>query len=295
MPRIWTEEQKQALRENLARGRETAKAARLAAKNAPKVPLTETPEFRAALEAHKQEILRAVAQQVIAATPTPSDSLQRTIEQMALAIGEISSLNSGQKLFSPEVLASWSEAERKMKARIALAIAEVRAGDEDAMPRYRLINKTQAPLMNGDELVDPMRRGADNLVVPTELNFPLPPNLAMVPVNEPAREIFALFKESIGNQASVRISGVSGKGAAAEPVFASGEDQFFVTNQGRNVTTGTATMALHNAAGSQPTIAPAARGRASIHGQDPMRQGNGPPTIQVRVLGTIAPPAVQNG
>jgi hypothetical protein len=260
------------------------------------VDIADTPEFKAAVEAVKQEVLAAVARQVVAAAPAPAgDSLQITMEKLALTIGDLTNQNSGQKLVSPEVLADRRKADRDMRERIERAVAEVESGDEDAMPRYRLVSKIQAPLLNGDELIEPMRRGADNLVVPTELNWPLPPNLAMLPLNGPAKEIFALFKESIGNQASVRVSGISGKGAAAEPVFASGEDRFFVTNQGRNVTTGTATMALHNATGSQPSIAPAARGRASIHGQDPMRQGNGPPTIQVRVLGTIAPPAVQNG
>lgn len=314
MPRTWTEEQKQQLRDNLARGRETRKANAEARRVAPKVAapsvdFTKTPEFQAALAAQKEELLRAVAQQIVAQAPaTPADSLQKTMEQLALTIGDLTNQNSGQTLVSPEVLAGRRESARKMEERLELAREQVRAceaaGNQAAlaevMPRYRLNAKIIAPLMNGDEIVEPLRRGADNRVYPTELDWMLPPNLVMVPMNEPAREIFGLFKDSIGNQKSVRVGGVSGTGAAAEPQFVAEQERFVITHQGRIVTTGSATDALRNTVSTagqaigatEPLVQ---RGMARISGQDPARVHSGPPTIQVRVLGTIAPPAVQNG
>ena len=256
MPRIWTEEQKQALRDNLARGRETRKANAKARREAPKVAaapivdFTDTPEFKAAFAAQKDELLRAVAQQIVSQAPaTPGDSLQKTMEQLALTIGDLTNQNSGQKLVSPEVIAERRAAMRKMEERLERARDEVRLAEQEgnekllteAMPRYRLNAKIIAPLMNGDEIVEPVRRGADNRVYPTELDWLLPPNLAMVPLNEPAQEIFALFKQSIGNQISTRLNNHTPTG---DPVFGAETDRYFVTNQGRVVTAGSQTDAL---------------------------------------------------
>jgi hypothetical protein len=306
MPRIWTEEQKQALRDNLARGRETRKANAKARREAPKVAaapadFTDTPEFKAAFAAQKDELLRAVAQHIVSQAPaTPGDSLQKTMEQLALTIGDLTNQNSGQKLVSPEVLAERREAMRKMEERLEQVRDHVRIAEQEGnekvlaevLPRYRLNAKIIAPLMNGDEIVEPVRRGADNRVYPTELDWLLPPNLAMVPLNEPAQEIFALFKRSIGNQISTRLNNHTQTG---DPVFGAETDRYFVTNQGRVVTAGSQTDALRHAVDPGPTEPLVQRGMARIRGQDAMRQHSGPPTIQVRVLGTIAPPAVQNG
>ena len=157
--------------------------------------------------------------------------------------------------------------------------------------------------MNGDELIEPMRRGADNRLYPTELGWLLPPNLAMVPLNESAKEIFALFKRSIGNQVATRVTGFKpirdalGHEVDGEPEFGH-EPQGFITNQGHVVTAGSSSLQMRNGipdTGGGGSTATLDRGVARILGQEPNRQHSGPPMTQVRVLGTIAPPAVQNG
>ena len=313
MPRIWTEEQKDQLRDNLARGRKT-RAANIAARKSAPPPaaepfdFTQTPEFRAALEAQKQELLRAVAQQIVSQAPaTPADSLQKTMEQLALTIGDLTNQNSGQKLVSPEVLAERRAASRRMEERLDQAQEEVRAAEaagdvaglDEAMPRYRLNAKVIMPGPNGDEIIEPLRRGGDNRVYPTEVNWLLAPNLAMAPLNTAAKEIFVLFKQSIGNQTNTRIRGVQGKGANAEPIFDTREhDDYMITPKGNIVTGGSPTLQMRNTINPEDmgVAAPLVRqGIASISGQSAGRAHSGPPTIQVRVLGTIAPPAVQNG
>ena len=236
-----------------------------------------------------------------AAPSDPDARLRQLTEQLALSIGNLTNQNSGQTLVPPEVLAQRRDAERRMVERIDLAKSRVEqaraAGDPDRaaaeMPLYRLTAKIIAPLMNGDELVEPLRRGSDNIVRPVELDWPLVPNLAMVPVNGPAQEIFALFKELIGNQANVKVVNVVGQGPNAEPAFATDQDRYFLTNQGHAVTTGSATLMTKSS--TEPGQPIAGRSGVSIRGDDPRRVNSGPPTMQVRVLGTIAPPAVQNG
>ncbi len=276
----------------------------------PPPDVTQTVEFQSALDMAvtkaKDEILAAVAQKLTTQTGTPVDALEQMTEQLAMSIGNLTNQNSGQKLVSPEVVAARRAAERKMHERLHEAQIAVRDAVDDeaadlATPKYRLTAKIIAPLMNGPELVEPMRRGGDNRVYPTELGWLLPPSLAMAPINDPAREIFALFKELIGNQAGTRVTSftpvrdVLGREIDGVPQFGP-EPAGFVTNQGRVVTTASATMALHNGFEvAAPQSRTGDRSAARILNQEANRQHSGPPTVQVRVLGTIAPPAVQNG
>lgn len=325
MPRTWTEEQKQELRdrmvalraakaEAIARGEplpeRKSKGQKAKQAAAPAGNVTETAEFRMAVQ---RAVEQAVANLLPKGIPAPATNggnatLEQLTRQLALSIGDLTNQNSGQKLVSPEVLADRREAEELMyrrldQARRAVAAAQER-GDQAAvdlaMPHYRLTAKIIAPLMSGDELIEPMRRGADNIVVPTEIDWLLPPNLAMVPMNGPAQEVFALFKRSIGNQVSTRVVRVAGQDADAEPVYANSNESYMLTSQGHAVTGGSASLKLRNTVelelGSPPATGnPLDRGVARIRGQNPARQHSGPPTIQVRTLGTIAPPAVQNG
>lgn len=319
-----TEEERKAVGERFRAGREKADAERAAGLRPPKknrraaelaaetvrpplaapIDLTQTPEFKAALQQAVRDAVADLLPRAPAAEPSGRDTLEKLTDKLAIAIGEYANQNSGQMLVSAEVLAERKEADIKMRLAIeACCIAVRRAQETDdqearaaAMPHYRLVGKIIAPLMFGDELIEPMRRGADNLIHPTELDWLLPPSLAMVPLNEPAREIFALFKASIGNQKSVRVSGISGKGAAAEPVFAANANEAgFLTNQGHVVMSTSASVQKFNGGPEQAGNAGLDRGLARIRGQEVMRQHSGPPTIQVRTLGTIAPPAVQNG
>ena len=215
------EERKVRLAAQLQKGRETAAANRAAGKK-PK-PRRRHPGPQAAAAGHfpkdvvaapisvdvealvREAVAKALAG-IAAPNAAPNDPdarLRQLTEQLALSIGNLTNQNSGQTLVPPEVLAQRRDAERRMVERIDLAKSRVEqaraAGDPDRaaaeMPLYRLTAKIIAPLMNGDELVEPLRRGSDNIVRPVEIDWPLVPNLAMVPVNGPAQEIFALFKE----------------------------------------------------------------------------------------------------
>jgi hypothetical protein len=332
--RTFTPEERERLLDNLQRGRETRAANRAmrqaeaeAAKNAPPppppIPLTETDEFRAALaaamDAAKKEILAETAQYLAArvahtdAANGAVDSLKPLLTQLTLTMTDVADQGTGRIRVAPEVLAERRKADGLMRQRIADTYAEVRrlmeAGHDDRaealVPRYRLVGKIFAALNDeggGGEIIEPYRRGGDNRVYPTELGSFEVPSLAMVPINDTASAIFALFKESIGNQSSTRVVGVFGEGVNADVRFANGPDAHVVTTNGRVNSAGADPGALSASAAKflvdTPEFAPKRKAlpRMQIIGVEAGRvQQNGPPTKQVRVLGTVAPPAVQNG
>lgn len=238
----------------------------------------------------KQAVAEALARPAEQSAPSSPDGLQEIMSKLAITLGNYQNQFSGQQLVPADILAAREHNQRLMHEAIAELQSAIRNGENVEIPRYRLVAKIIGPLMNGDEIIEPVRRQHDNTLAPTELNWPLAPNLAMVPINDAAHRIFALFKGSISNQSP---RDAQKDGDRARPPMT--DDTYIVTHGGRVVTAGSQTQSLRNVVRTNdgPMLTPDRSGR--LAGQEPNRIHSGPPTIQVRVLGTIAPPAVQNG
>lgn len=273
-----TEEARKALRERLVAGKKAAAERRAveAAKPATAVDINAI-------------VQKAVAEALAQRAPQSGGDLDRLVSQLAITLGNYQNQFTGQQLVPAEILAERKQHGEEMKAQIDDLLRRIAAGEEVEWPEYRIVAKTYLPLANGDEIIEPMRRGSDNILYPTDIKWPMAPSLAMRPLNEPARHIYSLFTAWLGNQGPR--DAASDDGRARPPLQ---PDEWVVTYGGRLVTGGTATQRIHSTK-VRPDDAPIVPMGGQIVGQDPMRIHSGPPTKQVRVLGTIAPPAVQNG
>jgi hypothetical protein len=270
-----TEEHKK----KMAEGRARAKAeGRMGGGKRATTPVTETPEFKAAVESAATEILaRMLATQGIeagvvanATAPAPStaDDPMKLFRGIAMAMAEVADQGTDRKRVAPEILEQRAVAAKRMMELIT------RARERGDVPIYQLKNKVQLYIENlGPAVVEPIWRGNDKIHYPTEIESFGVPNLSFVPINAAAEEIFAAFVASIGTTViehdldpalGLTAGGVVVRGAAAQVLFRS---------------TGRPEMPLPNLARDD---------MAGIRRNQPAQ------TKDVRVLGSIHPPARQN-
>lgn len=184
------------------------------------VHFTETPEFIAAV-AKASEAATSAAKAAMHAEMTPliealrqskgepavADDSLSFARQMALAIAELTDADQGRKRTPPAELALRARARADMDA----AIAKVRRKAEDYMattggkdpgadaPLYLAIGKSYLD----EQLIIPFEVDpATKKPYPVSFVWMGVPNEAMRPVNEPAKEIYAFFRRSIGDEAS---------------------------------------------------------------------------------------------
>lgn len=152
------------------------------------IPLEETPEFQKALQEKLKEVI-STTKQAVPASDGVDPANMKFVEQLAMAIAQLSDQGTGRKRVAPEIIASRFEAREKMKELILSA----RANKE--VPIYTLVNKVYL-----DEImVDPFWVGADHIARKTEIEWPGVPNEAMRPANEIASKIYSAFLDSIGS------------------------------------------------------------------------------------------------
>lgn len=185
--------------------------------------ITETPEFKAAVEfAAKQAADAAVAAAIAAmkeANPT-SAAQEDLFRQMALNIAEMTHQgNKRDKPLDPRIIALRAQAQERLDALLAAtrekvhAAREVEYKDESSkqsalrriMPKYTCISK----VVLDDRVINPFKRNAATKAAESvEFYWLGEPNHAMRPLNEIARKIFAEFRESRGERSKIEKASV---------------------------------------------------------------------------------------
>lgn len=180
------------------------------------------------------------------------------MEALAMAIAGVTDQEIGRRRIAPEELAKRIRAREQMEALIQKTI---HAG---VQPTYNL---TQKQYM-GERIIEPFWIDrATKVTHPTNVGWWIEPNEFMVPTNDEARAIHALFLESIGGGANKRAPNLR------------------VTVGGLTVRSG----GLDPSGGrSEAPQVGRDRHEATIRGQ----QGQ-TPEVLTRILGTLMPPARQ--
>ena len=162
-------------------------------------PLTETPEFKIAVQAAVNDamaqILPALAKVTPAPAGAPADDVQAMFRQMALAIAEVSDQGTNRKRVAPEILASRARAHERMVDAI---LSAKRAHEKEGAPRplYRAIAK----MYLNERFIEPYTMNpSTKRPEPVEFFWSGPPGPAMRPLNEPASEIFRHYSDSLGS------------------------------------------------------------------------------------------------
>lgn len=267
------DERRERNRANLAKARAARGANRASRAASPQVG---SPEFQAAVaEAASQAAAKIVAELMAvrggAPVAAPSSDMVWA-RQLAQAMAEVADQGTDRKRLAPEVLAQRTEAAEHMQRLIIDARAR---GD---MPLYQLRGKVVMKVVEngrdmGEGVIEPIWVGTDRAHHPTEIDWPGVPNQQMIPLNEAAQRIFDAFILSIGN------------------VPVAKEVEGLAVTAGGAVVRGGAAAALFRATGRAPDMA----GPAPSMGDAVSVRRNSPaPTRDIRILGTLHPPAREN-
>ncbi len=235
-----------------------------------------SPQGQAAIDAAVQAAMEKLTAQIGAARsgaePIPGsdeDFLTRMARSIALSMAEVADQGTNRKRVAPEILAKRAEAHDRLLGLLAKAHAD------GFKPRYRVTSKVYLE----EILVEPFRINAKKEVEPVEIGWSGMPNECMVPVDERTTTIFNAYMESIGG---MTVMAKTHDGRA-----------FIGDNRPVGVTPGGLVVAgLTNPRRQVSNLADSNNGRPSdlsLYGQ------NDPRATEVRVLGTVAPPAHQNG
>lgn len=168
------------------------------------VPVTETPEFKAAqaameakFDAFKAELMETLGSKTTSPGLTVADLKEVFQEQgraIALANAEIADQGTDRKRVAPEELAARGSAFERMGTLIQAA----QAGPKGSWPRYKLIAKT---LLN-DRVIDPLRRTGKGDIEQVHILHCGIPSLAMRPVDDAAKAIYREFVRYLGGSES---------------------------------------------------------------------------------------------
>lgn len=125
----------------------------------------------------------------------PSSDAQNIGKSIALEMARMTGSVDGKEYVDPEIIQARNESRKKMNTLIDIHRERYsRSQDRRDMPAYRLVNK----FFVGKKLLEPSIIGRGGVYAPRIIGWQDAPNEAMVPVNQPAREIYDAFKASIG-------------------------------------------------------------------------------------------------
>lgn len=162
-----------------------------------KVPLTETPEFQAALDARfetlRASLLKDLSVRDVGGGITKADLAEMFTDQAranALATAEVADQGTQRKRVPPAEL----EERRLAFERMGSLISQAQSLPQKDWPRYGL--KAKVELAN--RVIDPYRRNAKNDIEPIEILHIGMPNVAMRPINAVAKGIFSEFIRYLG-------------------------------------------------------------------------------------------------
>lgn len=261
-------------------GRVRRREEREAARNAPQTALVDTPEFKEAVAAAAQAAVAPLLERLASAgngngekaSPAVAGEAEMALFRgIAMAMAEVADQGSDRKRVSPEILAKRETAMVDLMA----TLAEIRASGE--MPVYQLKNKVQVILRDkGETIIEPLWLGNDKIHYPTEISSPDIPNLAMIPINDPARRVFSLFLESIGSVEELHLQ----------------EPEGLAMTRAGTVVRGNAALQVARQTGGDPSKWVGHDRPAQDFVE--VRRNQPSQTKDVHVLGTIQPPARQN-
>lgn len=164
---------------------------------APRLGLTDSPEFKAAVAAEaeravakfKDEIVASLAAARGAAGTAPATTDGDWMQALAMSIAALTDQGVGQrKRVSPEIIKAREVARKEMVDLILKARAERKVAS------YRLSGKVHLD----EQCIDPIWIDRMHTAQPTEIDWPGVPNECMMPLNETAKAIFEAFTRSIG-------------------------------------------------------------------------------------------------
>ena len=249
--------------------------------------MTQSPAFQAAVAAAVEQAIGPMLAQLgtarAAAGTAPHPGDKNMMQELALAISELTTQGTGKVRVAPEVMVQRAQARERMVNLIIAARAEKK------VVTYQLRNK----VVINERLIEPFFSNSAHQAVPTEIDFWGIPNDAMVPVSPAAKEIFAAFKDSVGT-----VQGVKGVESGLP-----GDDQLALTRGGLVVRNGAVSQTM--AARQMPERPawegpmPAYEEAPQTHGEpnyEPLRvssDGQKGKLTAVNILGTIAPAAQQ--
>lgn len=267
----------------------------IAADGAASHPITETPEFKAAVAGMRAELNAQILAMVSGlkegkeplATASPGTD-QAFAQSLALAIATISDQGVGKgKRVSPEVMAQREAAHERMVKMIiearTTASEAARHGDEGARaaatPSYRLRNKCYLDEQVVEPIwVDPVSKRQMH----TEIDWPGVPNDQMIPINDIAVAIYAEWKQSVGQKPT----GLEANAFGAAKVGLPPEKQSAVTAKGLVIKGGSrATREAIN-----PDAHTDRNPGEGLRLRRPQQPGE---ILEIPVLGNLHPPARQ--
>jgi hypothetical protein len=163
----------------------------------PRVALTETPEFKAAVAKAASDALAELLPSLQEARKqhgTADEGSDPTwMRALAMEISQLTDQGTGRRRVAPEILQSRQAAREKMTN----LIIEARAASKKATYRVK------AKILLADRVVEPFWIASDHTAQPTIIDWDGVPNEAMVPENKTATAIHNAFMESIGSSARV--------------------------------------------------------------------------------------------
>lgn len=163
------------------------------------VPITETPEFKAAVALAAKSAVEQMQAELLASLkqPAPSGdaSASGLMAELAMHIATLNEQGGGRKRVSPEVLAERAKAHEQA---ISLILEARKRG---LKPEYQLVAKVYL----NERMVEPFRMdSATKRPIPTQIVWSGMPSEAMRPLNAVARDIYKAFKASIGSKTDIQ-------------------------------------------------------------------------------------------
>lgn len=243
--------------------------------------MTQSPAFKAAVQAALQDALVPLMAQLQAARANAgtegNDGDRSLMRELALSLAELTNQGTGKVKVSPEVLMKREQARERMTNLIIAARAEGKVAT------YQLRNK----IFLNERLIEPFWINSAHQSQPTEIDFLGVPNDAMVPVNDVAKEIFQAFKDSVGTVHSVK--GVE-NGLPAEDRLGITRGGLVVRNSAINAGIARATPEAPVWDGKPMPAYEEGPGYEPLRVHSDAAKGK---FTDVNVLGSIAPPAQQ--
>ena len=225
-------------------------------------PVTETPEFKAALAASvsqmKEDLLNELASR-FPKTDGDTKGMAAQMDALAMSIASLTDQGTGRRRFPPETVKKWAQAREKLNKLLYAAKQSETPGE------YRVVAKT----LLANQLLEPHWVDATHITQPTLINWYGAPNLALAPVNDIAKMIYSAFKETIDLVAE-ELPGMQ---------TAENNDKVFVKGQPIRKAQTTGILSFGQASASDADEGLSVKHK-SVAGQ----------TVAKHVLGSIAPP-----
>ena len=248
----------------------------------PQVAMTERPEFKAAVAEAAAMAVQAMMKHGVlptqaATTAGGDEAATQLFRTMAMSIAEISDQGSNRKRVAPEILAEREAAHKRAVALIEDARSKVKKareeGDEATISAYTPEYRVIAKIYFNERFVEPyVVDRATKEPRPVAVDWTGMPNDALVPLNDIAKRIFKEFRISVGMPEGLAVTD-------NRPVW--------VTQNGFVVKGMSGTAQRREIEVVQPFD-------AGFPEEMRIKRNDDPRAPEIRVLGSVAPPARQS-